>query len=81
MTHFRFFAPLSNYAQYAPLVAGTADGSRTLSSLRSPRPSGSPDADVGRALARQAQMYEQSRQFFERYDYFILPVTQVSRST
>ena len=23
-------------------------------------------------------MYEQSRQFFERYDYFVLPVTQVS---
>ena len=35
-------------------------------------------ADVGRALARQAQMYEQSRQFFENYDYFVLPVTQVA---
>ena len=23
-------------------------------------------------------MYEQSRQFFERYDYFVLPVTQVA---
>ena len=34
-------------------------------------------ADVGRALARQALMYDQSRQFFERYEYFILPVTQV----
>lgn len=35
-------------------------------------------ADIGRALARQTLMYEQSRQFFERYDYFVLPVTQVS---
>ncbi len=35
-------------------------------------------ADVGRALARQAQMYDESRQFFERYDYFVLPVTQVA---
>ena len=35
-------------------------------------------ADIGRALARQARMYEQSRRFFERYDYFVLPVTQVS---
>jgi hypothetical protein len=34
-------------------------------------------ADIGRALTRQAQMHEQSRQFFERYDYFILSVTQV----
>ena len=31
-----------------------------------------------RALARQARMYDQSRQFFERYDYFVLPVTQVA---
>jgi amidase len=35
-------------------------------------------ADVGRAMARQAAMYSQSRQFFERYDYFVLPVTQVA---
>ena len=34
-------------------------------------------ADVGRAIARQTQMYDQSRQFFEKYDYFVLPVTQV----
>jgi amidase len=34
-------------------------------------------ADVARALARQARMFDQSRQFFERYAYFILPVTQV----
>lgn len=35
-------------------------------------------ADLGRAMARQSLMFEQSRQFFERYDYFVLPVTQVS---
>ncbi len=34
--------------------------------------------DAGRAMARQSRMYEQSREFFERYDYFVLPVTQVS---
>jgi len=34
-------------------------------------------ADVGRAAARQAQMYLQVREFFSRYDYFVLPVTQV----
>ena len=34
-------------------------------------------ADVGRALARQARMFDETRQFFERYDYFILPTTQV----
>lgn len=35
-------------------------------------------ADVGRALERQARMHEQSRQLFERYEYFVLPVTQVA---
>lgn len=34
-------------------------------------------ADVGRAFARQARAYADSRQFFERYEYFVLPVTQV----
>jgi len=35
-------------------------------------------ADIGRAQARQTQMYAQSRTFFERFDYFVLPVTQVA---
>jgi len=34
-------------------------------------------ADVGRASARQDQLYAQVRSFFTRYDYFVLPVTQV----
>jgi len=34
-------------------------------------------ADVGRALARQAKMYLDTARFFEKYDYFVLPVTQV----
>jgi amidase len=34
-------------------------------------------ADVARALARQAWMYLDIARFFEKYDYFVLPVTQV----
>ena len=34
-------------------------------------------ADVARASARQARMYLDVAKFFERYDYFVLPVTQV----
>ena len=34
-------------------------------------------ADVGRALARQARLFDETRRFFERYAYFILPTTQV----
>jgi amidase len=34
-------------------------------------------ADVARAWFRQSQMYREVSGFFERYDYFVLPVTQV----
>jgi amidase len=33
--------------------------------------------DVARASARQAKAYADSQQFFSRYEYFVLPVTQV----
>ncbi|HEX6943518.1 MAG TPA: amidase [Gemmatimonadaceae bacterium] len=34
-------------------------------------------ADVARASARQSKAYTDSYQFFSRYEYFVLPVTQV----
>ncbi|MGH7710826.1 MAG: amidase family protein, partial [Gemmatimonadaceae bacterium] len=34
--------------------------------------------DVARALARQNRMYADAAQFFERYEYFVLPVTQLA---
>jgi len=34
-------------------------------------------ADVGWAASRQARMYTETSRFFETYDYFVLPVTQV----
>jgi amidase len=34
--------------------------------------------DVARASKLQDQMWEQSRRFFAKYDFFILPVTQLS---
>jgi amidase len=34
-------------------------------------------ADVARALARQASLYLQMARFFEKYDFFVAPVTQV----
>ncbi len=35
-------------------------------------------ADVAKALVRQSRMYAQSAEFFERYEYFVLPVTQMA---
>lgn len=34
-------------------------------------------ADVAKAQSRQAKMYAQMYQFFQKYDYFVLPVTQM----
>lgn len=34
-------------------------------------------ADVARAMARQARLYVETSGFFEKYEYFVLPVTQV----
>ena len=34
-------------------------------------------AEVARAAARQARLYSEAARFFERYDYFVAPVTQV----
>jgi amidase len=35
-------------------------------------------ADVGKAMTRQTRMFQDTQQFLSRYEYFVLPVTQVS---
>jgi amidase len=67
----------ANHPQYAPLVRERPDWVKDTIKYEVAEAERMTAADIGRALARQARMYEQSRQFFERYDYFILPVTQV----
>jgi amidase len=67
-----------NHPQYAPLVRERPDWVKDTIKYEVAEAERMTAADIGRALARQARMYEQSRQFFERYDYFILPVTQVA---
>jgi amidase len=66
-----------NYSRYAPLVRQRPDWVKDTIKFEVAQAERASGADIGRALARQAQMYNQSRQFFERYAYFILPVTQV----
>ena len=68
----------SNYAQNAPLVGERPEWVKDTIKFEVAQAERITAADVGRALARQARMHEQSRQFFEHYDYFILPVTQVA---
>lgn len=68
----------ANHPQYAALVRQNADWVKDTIKYEVEQAERLTAADIGRALARQAQMFQQSRQFFERYDYFVLPVTQVA---
>ena len=67
----------ANHPRYAPLVRQRPEWVKDTIKYEVAQAERASAADVGRALARQARMYDQSRQFFERYEYFILPVTQV----
>ena len=68
----------SNYAQNSALVRQRPEWVKDTIKYEVAQAERLTAADVGRAAARQTLMYEQSRQFFEQYDYFVLPVTQVA---
>ena len=67
-----------NHPQYSQLIRQRADWVKDTIKYEVTQAERFTGADIGRAMARQAQMYAQSRTFFERHDYFVLPVTQVS---
>ena len=66
-----------NYPQYAPLVREHPEWVKDTIKFEVAEAERLTGAQIGRALVRQARAHEQSRQFFEKYDYFVLPVTQV----
>jgi len=68
---------VGNYSQYAPLVRQRPEWVKDTIKYEVAQAERIQGPDIARALARQAQMFNQSREFFERYAYFILPVTQV----
>jgi amidase len=68
----------ANHPQYAPLVRERSEWVKDTIKYEVAEAERMTGADIGRALALQARVNEQSRQFFERYDYFVLPVTQVA---
>jgi amidase len=67
----------SNYARSAPLVRERPEWVKDTIRYEVAEAERLTAADVGRAVDRQARIYDQSRAFFERYDYFVLPVTQI----
>jgi amidase len=68
----------ANHSQYAPLVRQRPEWVKDTIKFEVAEAERLTGADVGRALVRQASMYDQSQQFFQKYDYFVLPVTQVA---
>jgi amidase len=68
---------VANHARYAPLVSKQPEWVKDTIKFEVAQAERASGLDISRALARQARMFDQSREFFERYAYFILPVTQV----
>jgi amidase len=68
---------VSNHSRYAPLVQQRPEWVKDPIKFEVAQAEQARGAEIGRALTRQAEMFDRSRQFFERYAYFILPVTQV----
>ena len=68
---------VANHAQYAALIKQRPEWVKDTIKYEVAEAEKMTGADVSRALARQSRLYVESRQFFEKYEYFILPVTQV----
>jgi amidase len=68
---------VANHSRYAPLIRQRPEWVKDTIKFEVAQAERADGADISRAFARQAQMFNQSREFFDRYAYFILPVTQV----
>ena len=68
---------LSYHASYAALAKQRPEWIKDTIHWEIDEAEGQSAADVARASARQDQFYSQVETFFSRYDYFVLPVTQV----
>ncbi len=68
---------VANHSRYAPLIRQRPEWVKDTIKFEVEQAEKARGAEISRALARHARMFDQSRQFFERYAYFVLPVTQV----
>jgi len=68
----------ANHPRYSELIRQNADWVKDTIKYEVSEAERLTGAEIGRALARQARMHEQSQEFFSRYQYFVLPVTQVA---
>jgi amidase len=68
---------VGNHPRYAALIKQRPEWVKDTIKFEVAEAERARAADVSQALAQQARMFDRSRAFFERYTYFILPVTQV----
>jgi len=68
---------VANHSRYSALIRQRPEWVKDTIKYEVEQAERARGEDISRALTRQAQMFEQSRLFFERYTYYILPVTQV----
>ena len=68
---------LSYHARYASLARANPTMVKDTVKWEIAEAERNTGADVARAAERQARMYSDVARFFERYEYFVLPVTQV----
>ncbi|MEO5824046.1 MAG: amidase family protein, partial [Vicinamibacteraceae bacterium] len=68
---------VGNYATYAPLVRERPDWVKDTIRFEVAQAERLTGPAISQAQARQARMYDDTKRFFQRFDYFVLPVTQV----
>lgn len=68
---------VANHARYSALIKQRPEWVKDTIKYEVQQAERATGADISLAQARQSRMFAQSREFFDRYEYFILPVTQV----
>ena len=68
---------VANHSRYAPLVRQRPEWVKDTIKFEVEQAERAAGPEISGALATQARMFDRSRQFFDRYAFFILPVTQV----
>ena len=69
---------LSYHALYSPLVRQRPEWVKDTIKWEVAEAERQTAADVAKASVRQSLMFEQAAQLFDRFEYFVLPVTQVA---
>jgi len=69
---------LSYYTNQGPLIKQRSEWVKDTIKWEVAEAERQAAADVARAMARQGKMYDDCATFFERHEYFVLPVTQLA---